>query len=374
MQTMKLTLIGPVYPFRGGIAHYTTQLAQALQRTNNEVQVISFRRQYPAFLYPGKTDRDPSQNPVRVEASYPLDPLFPWTWLRTAQDVLKTQPDGVIFQWWTTFWAIPFAYLAWRFRKNRIRLIFIIHNVVPHEQRPWDVWLARRVLTPNDRYIVQNPKEERILRELTGAQEIRIYTHPVFGFFHQQEINKDEACRQLNLPQDRFVWLFFGLVRPYKGLPVLLEALAKVQASGYQSLLIIAGEFWEDLERVQAKVVELGLTEHVRIDNRYIPDEEVGLYFSAADCLAAPYTGGTQSGAVSIAVSYGLPMIVTDHIARGLPSGEAEGRMTIVPPGDAEALAAAMLKHMRSPQERAAPRPPRRDWEQMAQLVSDMLA
>lgn len=370
---MKLTLIGPVYPFRGGIAHYTTQLTQALQRTGNEVQVISFRRQYPAFLYPGKSDRDPSQNPIKVDASYLLDPLLPWTWLNTAQEVLKTQPDGVIIQWWTTFWAIPFAILAWQIRKTRIPLIFIIHNVVPHERRFWDVWLARQVLTRRDRYLVQNPKEERLIKELTGATEIQVWPLPVYGFFHLQEIDGAEARRRLNLAQDRFVFLFFGLVRPYKGLDVLLEAFSQAHAAGVRPFLIIAGEFWEDLAHTQSKIAELGLQDHVRIDNRYIPDEEVELYFSAADCLAAPYTGGTQSGAVSIAISFGLPIIVTDHIARGLPNAEVESRITVIPPGDVEALTTAMIEQMKSPQERVAPSQPCGDWDQVAQRVLEML-
>ena len=371
---MKITVIGPVYPYRGGIAHYTSLLTQALQRAQNEVQVISFRRQYPAFLYPGKTDKDPSQSSIKVAASYPLDPLLPWTWLQTSQEILKTHPDGIVFQWWTTFWAIPFAILAWRFRKLHISILFVIHNVVPHEPRSWDVWLVRRALSRGDRYIALNPKEELLLRKLTGAQNVHVHPLPVYNFFQQQALIKNEARRRLNLPEDRFILLFFGLVRPYKGLPVLLEALAISGSKDAHPFLVIAGEFWDDLDNIRSRIAELGLQAHVRLDNRYIPDEEVGLYFSAADCLAAPYIGGTQSGAVSIATGFGLPLIVTPHIAKGLPPGAYQALVIVVPPGDVNALAAAIAWIAGSPQEHAAPRLAGSDWDQMAKIVMDILA
>lgn len=310
---------------------------------------------------------------MKVEASYPLDPLYPWTWLQTAQDILKTQPDGIIFQWWTTFWAIPFAVLTWRFRKSHIPIIFIIHNVIPHEQRPWDVWLVRRALTRRDRYIAQNPKEELLLRKITGAQKVHVHSLPVYDFFQQPAVSKHEARCRLNLPQDRFVLLFFGLVRPYKGLSVLLEALARLHSENAQPFLVIAGEFWEDLDSIRSKISNLGLQAQVLLDNRYIPDEEVGVYFSAADCLAAPYIGGTQSGAASIAISYGLPMVLTQHIANGLPSGERQAPVAVVPPGDAGALANAIREIMESPQAHAAPHLANSDWDQMAKTVMNIL-
>ncbi|TLM99460.1 hypothetical protein FDZ73_21815 [bacterium] len=144
---MKIVLVGPVYPYRGGIAHYTTMLAKTLQDAGHDVKVISFKRQYPKWLYPGQSDRDPSGEPLTVPASYPLDPLYPWTWTRTVSSICRDKPDMVLFQWWTTFWAPAFAVVAAMLKRRRIRVGFLIHNVIPHEARPWDKILAKMALS-----------------------------------------------------------------------------------------------------------------------------------------------------------------------------------------------------------------------------------
>lgn len=362
---MKIVLIGPVYPYRGGIAHYTTSLSLALQRAGHEVEVLSFKRQYPAFLYPGQSDKDPSENPTRVDAEYLLDPLYPWTWVRAAKKILSIQPNLVLIQWWVTFWGMAFGALI-RFLGKKVKTAYLIHNVLPHENRVWDRLLARFALAPASAFIVQAPSQrERLLGLLPNAQ-VHFCNHPAYGRLGRQVVSKIEARKQLGLPMDVPIFLFFGIVRPYKGLKHLLDALSKLNGSIH---LVVAGEFWEDVALYKKQIDSLNLTQQVMLMNKYIPNEEAHLIFSAADALVAPYVGGTQSGVVELAHGYGLPVVMSDIIADGLNSNS----IRIVPAGDADALAAAMIDLATMPVTAAvSPMPSGDDWNRMVKAVEEL--
>ena len=308
---MKIVLIGPVYPYRGGIAHYTTQLAKSLLEAGHDVKVISFKRQYPGWLYPGQSDRDPSQEPLTVPADYLLDPLYPWTWLMTVATIQKDAPDLVLFQWWTTFWAFAFGYICRELRERKIRTGYLIHNVIPHEARPWDRFLAKMALRQGDAFLVQSSGQREVLQKLIPAAKPEMIELPVYDMFAAQKMDRGTARRKLGLPENPPLVLFFGIVRPYKGLALLLEAMGHLLAEGYQAGLYIAGEFWEDVQKYREQIDRLQLTGKVWIDNRYIPNEELPVIFSAADVFAAPYTDATQSAAVKMALGFGLPIVVT---------------------------------------------------------------
>lgn len=308
---MKITLVGPVYPYRGGIAHYTTLLAKALQSAGHEVKVISFKRQYPKWLYPGQSDRDPSQEPLTVPATYLLDPLYPWTWAATIESIRRDAPDLVLFQWWTTFWSFADAFIAHALRAKKIRVGYLIHNVIPHEARPWDKFLAKMALGQGDAFLVQSSGQQETLRDLIPNARIELVEHPVYDMFSGEKIDRASARRKLGLPENLPLVLFFGIVRPYKGLALLVDALGQLNSEGHQVGLYVAGEFWEDEQKYREQIQSLNLTERVWIDNRYIPNEELPAIFSAADVFAAPYTNATQSGAVKMAMGFGLPMVVT---------------------------------------------------------------
>lgn len=310
---MRIVLIGPVYPYRGGIAHYTTRLAQAIVEEGHDLMIVSFQRQYPHFLYPGKSDRDPSHEAVRMDAEFVLDPLYPWTWQRTVQRIREFSPDIVVIQWWTTFWAPAFWWIA-RTLKTAFRLIFLIHNVIPHEARFFDKWLAKWTLSQATGFIVQAESQREKLKELLPWADPLLIEHPIYDHFAEKRIDKGEARRRLGLPEDRPVLLFFGIVRPYKGLRNLIEALGLLYQQGYSPLLVVAGEFWESVEEYRRRIKELGLEEAVRIYNYYIPNEEVPVFFSAADVFVAPYTSGTQSGALKIALAFGLPVVASKEV------------------------------------------------------------
>jgi glycosyltransferase involved in cell wall biosynthesis len=367
---LKISMIGPVYPYRGGIAHYTGHLAHALLAEGHSTQVISFRRQYPAWLYPGASDRDPSKMPLHTPAEYLLDPLYPWTWAQAARKIAAGKPDLVIIHWWTTFWGAPYALLAGRLRQKGLRLIYVIHNVLPHEKRPWDAWLAKQALRQGHVFIAQTGREKDRLLDLLPQAQVEIHPHPVYGRFGDEPVTKEEARRRLAFPKEGALLLFFGIVRPYKGLAHLLEALGLLKARGLSPCLVIAGEFWEPKEGYLSQVKRLGIASQVRIEDRYLPNEQAHLLFTAADALVAPYTGGTQSGAASLGLGYHLPLIVSDQVALGIPEANQEV-VQVVQSGDAAALAEAIEAFLARPSGQQAPAllPVEDEWQALARAL-----
>lgn len=338
---MKLVVIGPIYPFRGGIAHYTSQLSRALIENGHETHIFSFRRQYPVWLYPGKSDKEPSQPRLQLEAKYILDPIYPWTWINTSKAIAKLNPDAVLIHWWTTFWAPAFWGLSSLLKKNGLKMIFVIHNVAPHEPLPWDNWLAQSVLQLGDAQIVQAANEkERLLSLLPNANSI-LCPHPIYNqFANEIEISRDEARNRIGVKQDLPAVLFFGIVRPYKGLKHAIEAISILKADRIPVQLIVAGEFWENINEYEDLRIKLNLSDQIFLFDRYIPNEEVGLFFTAADIFIAPYIDGTQSGSAKIALGFNLPIVITECVSDDILLKSE--RVQIVPSGDSRALADAI--------------------------------
>jgi D-inositol-3-phosphate glycosyltransferase len=336
---MKLALIGPVYPFRGGIAHFNAGLATALSQTH-QVDLLSFKRQYPSWLYPGQSDREPesSQGPDLLP-TYLLDSLNPLSWVAAKRWLREVNPDAAIFQWWITFWAPAYAYLVDQLHKQNVPVVFLIHNVMPHEPRLPDRTLARMALKKADAYITLNPRETKRLVDLLGSRHLQVTESslPLYEPSEQQRWSRSEAREKLSLPKNEKVLLSFGLVRPYKGIGLVIEALGDLKKKGNCPYFLVAGECWDDLSVYQRRVQELDLTDKVRFDNRYIPNEELGLYFSATDGYVAAYTGGTQSGVLRMAAGFGLPIIASCYIIEGfeVPQGYP---IQVFPTGDVGSL------------------------------------
>ncbi|MGB2895335.1 MAG: glycosyltransferase [Anaerolineales bacterium] len=370
---MRLSIIGPVHPYRGGIAHFTASFANAAA-AENVVQVVSFSRLYPQFLYPGETDRDSSDHAIRFPAEEIIDTMNPVSWRRSAKLIVQHQPDMVIFQWWTTFLAPCFIGLRKYLRRNKIPVFFQIHNVLPHEPKIFDPWLAKQVLKRADGFIVQTEHEkQRLLAILPDAADrIRICPHPVYDSFMPIQIQKSEAQRLLDLPSDLPILLFFGFIREYKGVKILLDSLAILVDRGVRVFTVLAGEIWEDKEVYLKKVADLNLVDVVRFDNKYIPNEEVPLYFSAADLFVAPYTQGTQSGSASVALHFGVPIVSTDRIAYGLEN-VGPNLLISVPANNPEAFATGisdMLDRLRSG---GAAEPDREEWTSWEDLAASFV-
>jgi len=340
---LRLCVIGPTYPFRGGIAHYTTLLVQNLRRAH-EVNFYSYIRQYPSLLFPGSTEKDPSKQILKVDCEYILDPFNPWTWFKTFERIREDEPDALILQWWAPFWTptlTAISYLIKRF--TPIEILFICHHVTPPDGGPFDFFLAKRVLASGDHFIVLSEEDYRRLRRGLPEADIRLAAHPTYDIFNRNSnIDKLEARRWLGISEDERLILFFGFVRRYKGLPYLLKAMPSVLQRIKVHLLIV-GEFWESERAYRRAIERLGLNRSVTVLNKYVPNEEVGLYFSAADVVVLPYLEATQSGVVQLAYGFEKPVITTT--VGGLTETVSHGRTgLIVPPRDSEALAEAIIR------------------------------
>lgn len=312
---MKMTLVGPVYPYRGGIAHFTTMLALKLKEAGNEVQVISFRKQFPNWLYPGKSDKDTSEGRVKVDASFVLSPLNPFDWKKTIGLIKKFKPDRVLFQWWVTFWGLALGVVTRSLRRKGFDIHCLIHNALPHEPKFFDSFITKYALSAVDSFVVMNEREATtIKRTISNSAIVKHSPLPVFQVFNNRFLSKNNARTLLSLPLEKKLVLFFGIIRPYKGLKTLLYALAEIVKRNKDFELLIVGEFWESKEEYLDLINDLSLNEHVRIIDQYIPDDQASYYFNAADVFVAPYSDGTQSASVKAALGFGIPMVITQVI------------------------------------------------------------
>lgn len=329
----RVVLIGPVLPYRGGIAQHTTMLHRVL-KGRVELKTVSFKKQYPAWLFPGESDRDPDYEGYRENGvEYLLSSLNPLTWRTILRSISIFKPDRVIMPWWTMFWSPCFYYLAHGFRRSGVKVVFFCHNVVEHETSRLKASLARWVIGQGDAFVVHTEADRLNLLTLLPHADVKIHPHPIYDQF--------PAARGLLPKRADLELLFFGFVRPYKGLDVLIEAVGLLKDPGV--FLTIAGEFWEGEDKIKARIDELGLEENIEIVPRYLKEAEIAEYFARSDVVVLPYRSATGSGVVPLAYHYGKPVIVTS--VGGLPDVVDEGETGwIVPPEAPSALAAAIME------------------------------
>jgi glycosyltransferase involved in cell wall biosynthesis len=338
---MKIALIGPTYPFRGGLSHFTTQLAQRL-RERHEVRFYSYSRQYPAWLFPGNTDPDPSAAAIQTECERIIDGMNPLTYWRAARRIVADRPDLLLLQWWTPFWLPLHTVVASAARRAGIPVIYLCHQLVEPDSSPTEWQIARLGLRAADGLLLLTRREAAIVERALPGKPLRAAHLPIFDEFPPITQGRAEARAALGLPADVPLLLCFGFVRRYKGITHLLDALAQIERPVH---LLIAGEFWEPEEEYRRQISALGLDARVHIRNEYIPNEAIAPYFAAADALALPYTSGSQSGVAMVAVHYGLPVIASDvgGLAETIVNGE---NGLIVPPADSAALARAIARYV----------------------------
>jgi glycosyltransferase involved in cell wall biosynthesis len=366
---MRIAVVGPVYPYRGGIAHYTTILAEHLGE-HHGIQVFSYSLLYPKCLYPGKSDKDPSQAPLKTNARFLINSLNPWSWWKTAREIKRFSPDVILIQWWITFLAPSLGAISWALSKSGLPVVFLVHNVLPHEEHWWDKVLVRKAFKYIDRFIVHTPDEKTRLLKLKFRAAVEITPLPSIELLAKKSLPKKEAKALLGIPLLARVILFFGIVRPYKGLEFLIEATAILKEGGENFHLVVAGEFWTNPVHYKQQIDGLGIGSQVIIENRYISNEDIGIFFAAADVLVAPYIAGTQSGSAVLGLTFGLPIVVTPKIAQGLNT-RFNDRIKIVAPKDSRALAEAIASLFSrtdslSDQE---PRPSITRWDEMEKAI-----
>ncbi len=344
---MKVCLIGPAYPLRGGIAHYTAFLANAL-RKQHDVTLLAFTRLYPSLFFPGTTEFDTSRRRFAAEGESIFDPLDPRSWVRTARRIRALAPDLIIVQWWSPIFAIPIGTLIRLVRRHASpRVLFICHNVTPHERIPGEGLLPRFAFAVADLFIVHSGEDLANLRAIQPDARIQKLFLPINNGFGPP-IAKAEARHRLGLSASPTI-LFFGLIRRYKGLPHLLQAMPLILRT-IDCTLLIVGEFYDGREECLGLIRSLDLSARVRLVDRYVPNEEVALYFSAADLVVLPYTSATQSAVVPIAYSFERPVVTTK--VGGLPEVVIDGLTGfLVDPANPAALAEAISRYFREARE-----------------------
>jgi glycosyltransferase involved in cell wall biosynthesis len=307
----RIAIVGPAYPLRGGIAAFNEHLALAFIEQGKEVAIWSFRYQYPKFLFPGKSQID---NQSEKHDALRIEPIIhsvnPFNWFRSARRIKKQNPDVVIVRYWMPFMAPCLGVIASILRRSGIKVIAITDNVIPHERMPFDVALARFFIRRCDAFVTMSQTVANDLVNLNPDAIFKVLPHPIYNQYGQAA-DRDSARRKLQIGEEP-VFLFFGLIRKYKGLDLLLKALASVAATGYQFTLLVAGEFYDSESDYRKLTAELGLNAHVRFYPDYISNEEVKFFFGAADLVVQPYRNATQSGITQIAYHFNKPCLVTN--------------------------------------------------------------
>lgn len=341
-QLNKIALIGPVYPYKGGIAHYTGAMYRALSK-KYQVDVVSFSLQYPSILY-RKEQKDFTNDSFKIpSAKYLINTVNPLSWVTAAMKIEKGNYQLVIVQWWHPYFSICY----WGIGKLlRTPVIFVCHNVLPHERFFLDKWLTKNVLKEGNGFIVHSQKDRDDLEKLVVSERIITAVHPTYNMFQFEHIDKWEGRKRIGASEEEKILLFFGFVREYKGLKHLIRALPLVTKDISDIRLLIVGDFAEDKEQYMDLIRENGIEDKIDIFDGYIPDREVEKFFIASDLVVLPYESATQSGIVQIAYGFNKPVIVTD--VGGLPDVVADDKTGyVVEHNNPDQLAQAIIKFFR---------------------------
>lgn len=340
---MKIALLSCFYPYRGGISQFNASLFQELGKTHS-VAAFNFKRQYPDFLFPGKTQFvTPDDEAVAIASTPLLDTANPFSYIRTAKAIRAWEPDLLVMRYWMSYFAPSQGWVA-RHMGPRCKVISIVDNVIPHEPHFFDKPLTRWYLHGNDAFITLCDAVNQDLKALHPDARSIVSPHPLYAHFGDR-LPRKRAQQTLGLDPDKRTLLFFGLIREYKGLDLLLEAMHHLDER-YQ--LIIAGEPYGSFDKYERLIRQYGLQDRILAHLSYIPDARVSPYFSAADLCVLPYRSATQSGISSVAYHFEVPMVTTD--VGGLRETIADRNTgLVVPPNDPKAIAEAISRYFECP-------------------------
>ena len=340
----KVVIIGPAHPLRGGLASFDERLARAFQQQGDEVTIYTFSLQYPGFLFPGTTQYSSEPAPTDINIKVCINSVNPINWLLVGNQLKKYQPDVIVVRYWLPFMGPCLGTILRRAKKNtHTKIIAITDNVLPQEKRPGDRPFTKYFLGACDAFITMSEKVLQDLRLFT-QKPARQITHPLYDNFGEQ-VEKHSARKHLGLPETKRIILFFGFIRKYKGLDLLLQAMALLKTNTDPALadiqLLVAGEFYEDKKIYDELIAELGIAPSLILRTDFIQDSEVKYYLSAADFVIQPYRNATQSGVTPLAYHFEKPMLVTN--VGGLPSLVPNNKVGVVCEPDAPAIAAGII-------------------------------
>lgn len=368
---MKVALLGPVHPSRGGIAQYTTSLYEELV-IDHEVRIYSFTRMYPRLFFPATSEEDHNRSAYQVCHEAILHALSPRSWARTARKVANWKPDLLVFQWWHPFFGLAYADVIRRIRKdNQPVVLFLCHNILSHEIRAGtflESLLVKMAFRHVDGFLVHSAGLVQKVLSYRPTAPVRKVYHPIYSFYKRWDVASGVS------PQKPCI-LFFGNIRAYKGLDILIDAL-KLVRENLEVELVVAGEFYTDPRPLKEKVQLLGLSDIVSWYDSYVPNEDVPTLFRSAHVVVLPYRDATQSGVVPLAYQFGLPVIASD--VGGLSEVVLHGKTGLLfPPGDSQRLAELIIYYFRQNlKDRFQPNiksfTKRLGWGQVAQAIVEL--
>ncbi len=341
---MRIAILGTAHPYRGGLAAFNERLAEALVEGGHQVEIVTFTLQYPGFLFPGESQTDDRPAPVGYRVTRHLNSVNPLSYLATGRYLRSLKPDLIISKFWLPLMGPALGTALRIARGGGAHVVSIVDNIIPHEKRLGDRAFARYFAGAVDDFIVMSRNVETDMASFAKADQRVVYhPHPVYDNFGDP-VDREAALAHLGLPEDQRYLLFFGFIRDYKGLDLLLDAVALLRAGAPELMkttkLIIAGEFYGNREAYTAQIEKLGIIDSLILRTDFIANEEVRFYFSVADLVVQPYKTATQSGISQMAYHFGVPMIVTrvGGLPEIVPDGEAGYVVDVEPRAITEAV------------------------------------
>ncbi|MBS1579479.1 MAG: glycosyltransferase [Bacteroidetes bacterium] len=340
-QNNKIIIIGPAHPLRGGLASFDERLARQFQQENFNTTIYTFSLQYPEFLFPGTTQYSSESQPTDINIKVCINSINPFNWLKIGNELRKIKPEIIVVRYWLPLMGPCLGTILRIAKKNKVtKIIAITDNVIPHEKRFGDKPFTKYFLKPVDACITMSEKVLKDLRTFTQKPSQQI-THPLYDNFGEA-IPKQEAKKYLSINANENIILFFGFIRNYKGLDILLEAMALLKSKNSNIKLLIAGEFYEDRKPYDDLIEKFNLKNQLILKTDFIADSEVKYYLSAADFVIQPYRNATQSGVTPLAYHFEKPMLVTN--VGGLPSLVPDKKVGLIAEPNATAIANKILE------------------------------
>ena len=337
---MKIILVGTTYPFRGGLAAYNERLAREYMAQGHQVEIFTFSLQYPSFLFPGKTQLSSEKAPNDLKIHRTINSVNPFSWIKTGRVIKRKNPDKIVFCYWMAFMAPCFGTIARFAHNSKTTCIGLIHNMIPHEPSILDKLFPQYFVNSMDGFVAMADSVKQDIKHFDkNNKPIAVSPHPIYDHFGDI-VDKKTAIQSLKLSEKFSYILFFGFIRHYKGLDLLLEAFADERLRKFPIKLIIAGEFYEDSAAYYQLIAKLKLEDFVELRTEFISDNEVRNYFCASDIIAQPYRSATQSGVSQIAYHFETPMLVTNvgGLAEIIPNGKVGYVVDVDPTKIADAL------------------------------------
>jgi len=342
---MKIAILGSAHPLRGGLAAFNERLATELQQLGHDVIIYSFSLQYPSFLFPGKTQFTDEPAPAGLKIKTVVNSVNPFNWLSVGAQMNKEQFDLVIVKYWLPFMGPCFGTILRKAKKNKkTKVLCIVDNIIPHEKRPGDTAFTKYFIKSVNAFVTMSKDVLNDVHSFTG-KPAAFSPHPIYDSYGET-MPKANACKKLNLDPNKKYLLFFGFIRKYKGLDLLLEAMADERIRNAGIELIVAGEYYDDAVTYTQMVAQKQL-KNVHLFTDFIPNSEVRYYFSAADLVVQPYRTATQSGITQIAYSFEKPMVVTN--VGGLAEVVPDSKVGYIAEPNAASIADAILKFYNVP-------------------------